>query len=104
MGAFSRQQPAHRRSAEPEVPFEGLMRKSFLTRQEHRFSGEHPQAGENRTVNEKEEGEEKENIPRDMAAKNVFSMRRANLEEEFVMVDVSKIFLKHDAVYNYILS
>ena len=95
MGAFSRQQPSQRRSAEPEVPFEGLMRKSFFSRQERKLSGERQQQGDMEKIRDKEDGEEKENIPREMAAKNVFAIRRGNMEEEFVMVDVSYV-LYHD--------
>ncbi|GFS12302.1 autophagy-related protein 13 [Elysia marginata] len=86
-GAFSRQQPAKRLSAEPEVPFEGLMRKSFLMRPEQRVSGEQTQQGDMKKMTSKEEGEEKENIPREQVTKNVFEMRQANFEEEFVMID-----------------
>ncbi|GFO47589.1 autophagy-related protein 13 [Plakobranchus ocellatus] len=86
MGAFSRQQQPVHRFSEPEVPFEGLMRKSFLARHEPKGSDKFSEGFEGQGPYDKHE-DEKENIPRELAARNVFGARKANLEEEYVMVD-----------------
>ncbi|RUS74896.1 hypothetical protein EGW08_017342 [Elysia chlorotica] len=92
IGAFSCQQPSQRRSVEPEVPFEGLMRRSFFARQERKspadLSSQRGGAGAE-ILQDKEDGDEKENIPRESAAQNVFSLRggASTTEDEFVMVD-----------------
>uniref|UniRef100_A0A2C9L792 Uncharacterized protein n=1 Tax=Biomphalaria glabrata TaxID=6526 RepID=A0A2C9L792_BIOGL len=88
VGAFSK--ASHKKVIEHKVPFEGLMRRSMVARQESEKSkqsyDEWAIDGRRSSRPDSKEGE-KENVPIDSQRG-----QKMSIEDEFVMVDVSIIF------------
>lgn len=92
VGAFSVQKPGHRKVFDHKIPFEGLMKRSMIARQEQqkaaqaRLSSEGGDSDLDGNVrcrkDAKAQNKENENIP-----SSVLDGHKMSLEEEFVMVD-----------------